>query len=408
MKALLSAFSRSPKLTALFAVFIGVLAIPAALLAWGPVRQTFTIENPASYVTFNSITNNPNIGDERNFVGIREYGTNNLWSDNMAVQPGKSYAVRMYVHNNAADNLNLVAHDVTAMFNLPTTTGKSIQVNGFLKSSNANPQEVYDHATFTSDQDFNLAYQSGSLKYENNYFGANGTPISESVFTSAGAKLGYNQLDGNIPGCFKYAGYLSFVVTPQFAPSVSNFDITKQVRKSGETAWQKSVTANAGDTIEYQMSYKNTGNDRVNNVVFQDKLPAGLSYVPGSTYLKNGTNPNGLKISDNVTSESGVNVGDYNPAAAAYIKFSAKVNDTSALKCGNNILTNTVRVIANNGYKEDSADVVVPKPCAPNQPGELPVTGPTDNIFTVAGIGALVTAGAYTLRSTRVRNTLRG
>lgn len=408
MKALLSAFSRSPKLTALFAVFIGVLTIPAALLAWGPVRQTFTIENPASYVTFNSITNNPNIGDERNFVGIREYGTNNLWSDNMTVQPGKSYTVRMYVHNNAADNLNLVAHNVTAMFNLPTTTGKSIQVNGFLSSSNANPQEVYDHATFASDQDFNLAYKAGSLKYENNYFGANGTPISESVFTSAGAKLGYNQLDGNIPGCFKYAGYLSFVVTPQFAPSVSNFDVTKQVRKSGENNWQKSVNANAGDTIEYQMSYKNTGTDRVNNVVFQDKLPAGLSYIPGSTYLKNGTNPNGLKISDNVTSENGVNVGDYNPAAAAYIKFSAKVNDTSALKCGNNILTNTVRVVANNGYKEDSADVVVSKPCVPNQPSELPVTGPTDSIFTVAGIGALVTACAYALRSTRVRNMLRG
>lgn len=405
MKAMFTAFSRSPKLAALFAVLVGVLVVPAALLAWGPSRTTFTIDKPADYVTFNSITNNPNIGDERNFVGIREYGTNNLWSDNMNVQPGKSYTVRMYVHNNAADNLNLVARDVTAMFNLPTNTAKSIQVNGFLSSSNASPKEVYDHATFTSDQDFNLAYKAGTLKFENNFFGATGTPISESVFTSSGAKLGYDKLDGNIPGCFKYAGYLSFVVTPQFAPSVSNFDVTKQVRKSGETNWKESVDVKAGDTVEYQLSYKNTGNTRVNNVVFQDKLPAGLQYVGGSTMLKNGTNPNGLKISDNLTTANGVNVGDYNPAATAYVKFSAKVNDTSALKCGTNTLTNTVRVVANNGYKEDTANVVINKPCAP---GELPQTGPAESIFTITGIGALAAGTMYAFRSARVRNWLRG
>ncbi len=45
------------------AVFIPTLAI----FAYGPERETFTIEKPASYITFNSITNNPNYGDERNF-----------------------------------------------------------------------------------------------------------------------------------------------------------------------------------------------------------------------------------------------------------------------------------------------------------------------------------------------------
>jgi hypothetical protein len=57
--------------------------VPASIFAWGPNRSTFTIDSPANYVTFNSITDNPNIGDERNFVGIRESGTNNLWSDDM-------------------------------------------------------------------------------------------------------------------------------------------------------------------------------------------------------------------------------------------------------------------------------------------------------------------------------------
>ena len=51
------------KLAFAAAVAIGVLGTTAAVLAWGPSRRTFTMEHPAPYVTFNSITNNPNEGD---------------------------------------------------------------------------------------------------------------------------------------------------------------------------------------------------------------------------------------------------------------------------------------------------------------------------------------------------------
>lgn len=110
MRTLLNALRYAPKrASALVAMIAAAVIVPAVLFAWGPERQTYTVEKPADHVTFNSITNNPSIGDERNFVGIREAGTNNLWSDNMTVQNGKEYTVRMYVHNNAAENLNLVA-----------------------------------------------------------------------------------------------------------------------------------------------------------------------------------------------------------------------------------------------------------------------------------------------------------
>jgi hypothetical protein len=225
MSKLLSFVRRAPKRTrsvlgmsaAAIIISAALFIMPATVLAWGPERPTYTIEVPADHITFNSITNNPNLGDERNFVGIRETGTTNLWFDNMTVEKGKEYTVRMYVHNNAASNLNLVAENVTAKFNLPTTTAKSIQVDGFLDASNAIPTEVYDSATFTSSEDFNLAYVSGSLKLENNSFGASSVVLPESIFTSTGALLGYDKLDGKIPGCFQYAGYVTFNVKPQFA-----------------------------------------------------------------------------------------------------------------------------------------------------------------------------------------------
>ena len=341
--------------------------VPTAIFAWGPDRPTYTIENPADHITFNSITNNPNIGDERNFVGIREVGSTNVWYDTMNVQPGKEYYVRMYVHNNAASSLNLVATNVRAQFILPTNTAKSIEVNGILTADNATPNKIWDQATFISGQDFNLAYVSGSLKYENNVFGSAGTALPESIFTSTGALLGYDKLDGRIPGCFQYAGYVTFIVKPQFAAQ-PDMEIAKTVRKSNTKEWNKSVKVNPGDTVDYQIYFKNTGQVRMNNVMVKDTLPAGVTYVAGSTYVVNSSNPGGIQVGDGITT-TGINIGEYAPGANAYIKFTARVAGNDNLpECGSNTLRNTVRVEGDYGYKDDTADVTVDKTCVSKKP----------------------------------------
>jgi uncharacterized repeat protein (TIGR01451 family)/LPXTG-motif cell wall-anchored protein len=407
VKAFLNAIKRSPKTIAIIAAVAGTVLVPAALLAWGPNRPTYTMMNPADHITFDSITDNPAIGDERNFVGVRETGSNEDWNDTEPVQAGKQYTVRMYVHNNAASNLNLVAHNVTAMFNLPTTTGKSLEVNGFITSSNATPNQVFDNATFTSDKDFNLVYKPNSLVFANNIF-PNGTPISTSAFTSAGAKLGYQQMDGNIPGCNQYSGWLSFVVTPQFGTTTS-FDVTKQVKKTGTTGWQKSVTVNNGDNVDYLIGYKNTSNANEDDVMVNDKLPAGINYVAGSTQLTNAAHTSPLTLSDNLTNGTGVNIGGYTASSNAYVKFTAKVDDPT-LVCGTKTYTNTVRVDVNGGYKQDSADVVVNKTCQPGQtpPTELPTTGIESPVTTLVGLGLGAAGAAYAATSKRVRSLLRG
>lgn len=371
MRTLLTALRRAPKrASALIAMIAAVLIVPAVLLAWGPDRPTYTIAHPADHITFNSITDNPNIGDERNFVGIRENGTTGQWQDTQNVEAGKEYVVRMYVHNNAASNLNLVAENVTAKFNLPTNTAKSIQVNGFLDSSNATPTEVYDHATFASTQDFNLAYVPGTLKFYNNVFGSTGTPISESAFTSAGAKLGYDKLDGKIPGCFQYAGYLTFIVKPQVAQT-ANHTVTKEVSKHGANQWNKSYTAQPGETVDYLVQYKNVGQAQTDNVMIKDTLPAGISYTAGTTVLGNALHPAGLKASDNITT-GGINIGSYGQNGGAWIIFSAKVGANDSLAtCGVNTLTNRVRATTDYGWKEDTADVMVTKTCV--QPKQIQV-----------------------------------
>ena len=155
------------------AAAVVTVASAVSVFAWGPSRATYTMANPADHITFNSIVdNNQEVGDERYFVSASPYtgnASNNVWSDNTVVEDGKEYVVRMYVHNNAASNLNLIAKDVRAYINLPTEASDSITVEGTIYSSNANPTKVWDQTNFTSKngENFNLTYVEGSAKYYN-------------------------------------------------------------------------------------------------------------------------------------------------------------------------------------------------------------------------------------------------
>ena len=349
---------------------IGIAAVAAVAatgalvaFAWGPSRTTYTLEKPATKVTFNSITNNnKEVGDERYFVSASPYtgdASKNHWTDNTEVENGKEYVVRMYVHNNAASNLNLTAKDVKAYVVLPTTTGTEITVSGKITSSNADPVSVWDETTFKSKngEKFNLAYVDGTAKYYNN---AGTFKLGTSVFTNSGQLLGYSKMDGNIPGCIQYSGYLTFHVKAQFAAKPA-LEIQKEVKLLGTDTWSEQIKAKAGDTVRYRIQVKNTGNTQLQNVHVFDVLPKGLTYVKGSTTVANATNPKGIAVSDNIVTDNGINIGTYGAGANAWIYFNATVDKPVSEECGNTILRNIAQTSAGSstGTKEDTADVIV-------------------------------------------------
>jgi len=369
MGKLFTALQRVPKrASAIVAIVAAAIIVPATLFAWGPSRTTFTEQTPATYVAFNSITNNSFYGDERNFTTIKDAANtaDGGWKDTITAEPGKEYVVRMYVHNNAADNLHLVATNTRASATVPTTTGKNVPISAFVSADNANPGKVWDDVNLTSDKDFNLAYVPGSATFHNNSVGSapEGAKLSDNIVTSTGALLGYDKLDGNIPGCYKYSGYVYFKVKPQFA-SNPNFTTTKFVSKKGENKWVDNYQAKPGETVDYLINYRNTGDTRQDNVGIKDTLPQGISYVAGSSILGNGLNPAGIKTNDGVTT-TGLDVGSYLPGGNAWIIFSGKVSENNDLPtCGPNLLRNVARVTASGAYKEDDANVTVPKECQP-------------------------------------------
>jgi len=400
------------RLKALVAMAAAAVIVPAAVMAWGPDRPTYDINHVADHITFNSITDNPNVGDERNFVTIKDASNTSAggWEDDVTVEPGHEYLVRLYVHNNAASNLNLVAQNTRVMANLPNTTDKRIPVEGFVTADNASPQQIWDQAYFNSDQDFNLTYVPGSAAMFNKVF-PNGTQLSDGIVTSAGALVGYNAMDGNLPGCFNYAGYVTFKVKANL-PESANFKLTKEVSKHGANDWKKSYNAQPGETVDYLIEYKNTDSAQQDDVVIKDTLPAGMSYVPGSTKYGTSAHPDGVKASDNITGQ-GINIGSYAQNGGTWVIFSATVANNDQLPaCGGNTLINVARAETDFGYKEDTANVVVNKFCQPGQTPppvvELPTTGTTSNILTFVGLGVATAAAAYAARSERVRKLFRG
>ena len=180
--------------------------------------------------------------------------------------------------------------------------------------------------------------------------------------------MDYDKLDGKLPGCNEFAGFVTFNIHVD----QPNFTVEKQVSKAGENKYSEQVTALPGEEVEYKIQYKNTGTTQQNDVVIKDKLPAGVSYVNGTTQFSNSkTNSQWKATDDNNVVGRGINLGAYAPNGNVYVKFKAKVTDNDKLeKCGVNTLVNTATAETNNGSKSDTANVVVSKKCEETPPKE--------------------------------------
>lgn len=222
-----------------------LLSIPLRALAWGDNseggRPSYTIEeinngaigatpisdgedykNSPNYpgqIIFNTISDST-IGDEKNFVGAREYtginaGVDNFWrGNNITAENGKTYIIRLFVHNNNPNGMDAVAEDVKVAFSIPQTSSNKIEVNGLITSSNASPSKYWDYVNFNSDMPFHLEYVKGSALLENNGIGAGGIQLSDDIVNaeSGGILIGYDALDGRVPGCYQYDNYVSIRV----------------------------------------------------------------------------------------------------------------------------------------------------------------------------------------------------
>lgn len=402
----------------------GSIATPSVVNAWGDnggMRPSYTLDEVnngalGNQIIFNTISNSV-MGNEKNFVGAREAtginaGINNVWEGNeIQVENGKTYIIRLYVHNNNRFGYDGVAENTRVSFSIPGASAKEIEVNGFIMSSNATPSKYWDYVTFKSDHAFHLEYQAGSALLENNGIGSNGgIKLSDSIINADGVLIGYDALDGRVPGCYTYANYVTVEVKAVYDTA---YTIENQVRLvGGDKTWGNSVDAKVGDKVEFRVAYKNNDTTTQMNVMIKDILPAGLRIVPGTTKIVNTTFPNGgLMNSDNIVT-TGINIGGYTAGSNAFVRFQAEVVDEQLEPCGNTGLVNWAQGGVGKVTIQDYATVRVIKDACDNKPTNpttpvvpdtptLPNTGPAAVAGGVIAAGSVVTAAGYYIASRR-------
>ena len=401
-----------------------VVAPVAKVAAWGPTdRPTYTNDQPADHATFNSITNNAAVGDERNFVRIRDAGTNDNFSDEVQVVPGHEYEVWIYYHNNASTDTNAsglgVATNTRVASAYPTTvnTGDRGMVSGIITWSYVTPSDpdhakegsVWDEAYVTSATDgVKLRYKTGTAIIHNSGK-ANGSVLPEDLFTEGGTPIGFNKLTGTLPGCAEYSGHITYTLVAEQTDST----LDKQISLDGEN-WSDSVEAKPGDFVTYKVVFKNTGNTNFTNVIFKDTHDEDLLLRSGSIKVYDVNNVDG-KVIDDILDISGYNVGDVRAGALVQITYQMQVREDLA-DC-DRTLSNTISVAYNSeeNQKEDTTTVHVTKddctptpPTPPETPTEIVKTGPleiTMAVIVILGIGA---GGFYLYRTRRTLKTVEG
>lgn len=399
------------------AVVLAGTLTPALVSAWGDSangRPSYTLDqinngDLGDTITFNSISNGK-IGDEKNFVGAKVAGTTvETWNANtINVKDGETYTIRLFVHNNSPKGMDAIAKDVKATFQVPTTAAKTQTIIGYLDSSNATPTRYWDEVKLVADENIYLEYVDGSAEYSNN----NGTfKLSDDVIHT-GATLGFTSMNGEIPGCYGYAGVVTINVKVHKTSVASK--LQKKVRIKGTKGWYESVDVKVGDEVEYQIEYENLLAEQVKNVTIRDILPTNVEYVQNSTYLYNTTYPDGVLLQDNTVATSGINIGTYNSKGNAYVRFTGKVIDKT-LACGKNQLVNWANVTVNGAVSKDDASVMVTKggdvckdkPVDPTPTPDNPTNTPTTIVNTGAGTivtgavgaGSVVTTLGYYIAS---------
>ena len=341
---------------------------------------------PVSQSLAAAVTIEGNMGVANKTAGDTTYSSSVNASYNDVVK------IEVYYHNRELPDSGKIAQNVRMKIDIPSTPGIHQTQTATISGDNTNTVTKTTSVTLNRSDAY-LQYLPGSAVWRHN-IGTNDSPNWVDTVISDNVVMGGSGLVlENEQPCYNFSATVT-VLARVMVPGVS---VTKQVRVKGTTAWSTSITAKAGDTVQYLISYKNTGNTDQNSVVVADKLPQGVTYVNGTTYLANDSAPNGKQVADGVT-VGGITIGNYNPGVNAFVIFNATLPSEASLSCGSNLLRNIATVQpAGMNYYYNTADVTINKTCTP--PPKTPVYS-CDLLTLTTGDNRTVTANVqYTAQN---------
>lgn len=365
---------------ALVAIVAGITGIATA--GFGPDRPTkdWNVDPTGfDYVVYNSFINMEGKGDERDFLEGVQVGRDATWTDPINNVEAGEIEVKLYMHNNAASNLNAsgvgIATKVNARVELPGGQTQTKELKGFISAENANPVEITDTLSITGSNggvfELEPIIGTGKLMENGNVIGT--VDVAELL-----SERGVNLANQN--GCSEFMREITFRVKSK----VASWTLDKMVRVNNSDnrdaatpVYGKANTAQPGDTLDYILTFQNIGNIALENVVIGDRLPAGVTYKVGTTqWMSPLTEWKWRDVANDNLFSGGLDMYDYAPFtlnaegervyATAFVRFQAKVANLDALQCGTNDLVNRAFAKPRDyGTIESTAKTTVSKTCEP-------------------------------------------
>jgi uncharacterized repeat protein (TIGR01451 family)/LPXTG-motif cell wall-anchored protein len=158
---------------------------------------------------------------------------------------------------------------------------------------------------------------------------------------------------------------------PTPGKAVLNLEKTVRNFTVGDLNFVHDNIALAGDTLEYKLSFSNTGTVSADNVNLSDVLPLNTQYLPGTTLISTNGGIERTFI-DGVDTAKGVSLGSIAAGDSGYIKFKVMIassvaggsvlKNTGYLKYGTDTLTDkTTTTIQTKTITEKPTDTTLPK-----------------------------------------------
>jgi hypothetical protein len=293
----------------------------------GPDREYYSNGSVIDRVTFNSIKDHPAYGDEKYFLRVKLPGSDTFSPyASVKLRPGQTYEFELLIHNNATDAEKGGARSARITVHLPeyVRPSRRSEILAVLSSTNASPAQIWSGIEIHSEKTLFLNFVDASAVYHCS--GAcDGLKLSTSfIETDHGFYVGLDRFDGTVP-----AGALCRV--------------TFQVRaaeESGEIGYSKRIQTDnglpeghvrLGELFTVRTEFRNLGTFDFRNVCLWETFPEGMELVPGTTVLRNGAHPDGLKMKD-IIHKNGFNTGLYGSRANAIITYQAKFVSGSGKK----------------------------------------------------------------------------
>jgi hypothetical protein len=170
------------------------------------------------YPVFDSYTDAPNYGDERDFFNVKPIsaGAISHFQNYVAVTRGDEELLRVYYDNDGDPRAEprrgaSTAYNTRVSVSLPFARAKTLDVAANITASNTQPRVIGDTVTFYGARPFNIVYVPHTARLWNQAH-RTGLPLPNELVSGGGTLIGYRKMDGNITGCFCQSGLITLRV----------------------------------------------------------------------------------------------------------------------------------------------------------------------------------------------------